>query len=1328
MPFREWQDDLFPAQDVSPTAERVPSWGDTIDAAFGLENDVIAGYNLMNRPVFKAQPNYPLVDRLKAAGIPEWEWEDYVGVQSDDELIFAQQQIIGERKRRDVLARSGGAGIAAGVAAGILSPTIFIPILGTGSRAARIAKAFGYSAAAATAQEAALLQDQRTRTDAEALFSIGASTVLGGILGTAASLLSKVEFDRMASDMVNPNLGTTIPKVSSVGAEAVAPEIAGKFKYGPGIDTLSRIGPVTRVIQQPHAPKIEGVKLESAQARWIGSQFGDAGLGFERNIEGIAAAPGGNIEHMATTYMRNLFEGLTASDRAYKEYFFAGNPPRVLANTIATASSLLGSTRMNREQFNQAITEHIWTGIESPIPQVNQAAAAIEKKLFRPLFDEAVEVGIYDIREDVEGAIQKLLKADKSYATRMFLAPAVQRNLTKFIKIIADRYENKLNEAFLKEFERFVKRKQKITTRIEDLERPAKEVQELRNQLLEDLKKLESDRSPETVKFATDLKALRSALRNEKDPTKKKSLKEALRKFKEKTPLEYSKLNEKRGVIRARLRNLLHSRAMAEERQLIKLDKIEKLEELSLAAMSKAATVAYELITFLRKGRDTDFNKKIKSLQKEFADALAVASRQLDKYDEQVTKLVSTSPEDTNKLLAIEQRTENITARLNARVAELEKLETFDRAAWRVEVQQAIDDIMQPTLEINNRRALRMQRLMEQADRLDPALIPGKVEKLKKKLIDAATQLRDRLRERGGLDIDLDSGKASFREFAEDIARDAARKILGVNGRIQFNDLIREKRGPEIARALDVPSIELKDFLDHDIDRIMRVYARTMAADISIARRLGTPNGQLVFENLARERFEKTEAVAKLKDKKGNPLSQEKQEKYREAIGDFYDSLEIDLQTLLQRVRHERGVPQDPESWAARGASLALMANTMRYMGGVTISSLADPGRVIQRFGLTRTFRDAFLPFITALKELRMSQREGKLAGTALDPVLHARAQSVFDLMDDVRPRTKIERVAQWGTSKIGLIALFDYWTSAWKQVAAGLANAKLLDAIETVMTNRGGEKALKRATEYLAKKNLVGDDVPIIWQQVTGGPGGGKVKGVWLPNTDKWNISDPNIARALRSYRSALVSEVDDTIITPGLERPSWVDRNLPGKLIAQFKSFGFSSTTKTLMAGLQERDAAHLNGMLISLALGALSYYTWAVSVGGAAYTEMKNASYEKWIDEAISRSGMLSAFDFVQQVGQSIPLTRPYMSLSGGISSRREGGDLVDALSGPSMDALDSVARILIGIDSPTRTTLHAARKLLPYQNLIGWRRALDAIESSVADTFGLPEWRK
>jgi hypothetical protein len=183
-----------------------------------------------------------------------------------------------------------------------------------------------------------------------------------------------------------------------------------------------------------------------------------------------------------------------------------------------------------------------------------------------------------------------------------------------------------------------------------------------------------------------------------------------------------------------------------------------------------------------------------------------------------------------------------------------------------------------------------------------------------------------------------------------------------------------------------------------------------------------------------------------------------------------------------------------------------------------------------------------------------------------------------------------------------------------------------------------------------------------------------------------------------------------------------------LPGKLIAQFKSFGFSSTTKTLMAGLQERDAAHLNGMLISLALGALSYYTWAVSVGGAAYTEMKNASYEKWIDEAISRSGMLSAFDFVQQVGQSIPLTRPYMSLSGGISSRREGGDLVDALSGPSMDALDSVARILIGIDSPTRTTLHAARKLLPYQNLIGWRRALDAIESSVADTFGLPEWRK
>src|SRR5690606_29787424 len=122
------------------------------------------------------------------------------------------------------------------------------------------------------------------------------------------------------------------------------------------------------------------------------------------------------------------------------------------------------------------------------------------------------------------------------------------------------------------------------------------------------------------------------------------------------------------------------------------------------------------------------------------------------------------------------------------------------------------------------------------------------------------------------------------------------------------------------------------------------------------------------------------------------------------------------------------------------------------------------------------------------------------------------------------------------------------------------------------------------------------------IWKEVVENGGGERVNGVWLPNTEVWQ--SPAMRRA---FRAAVVKEARDTIVTPGVERPLIVDETLLGKIIFQFRSFGLSSTTKTILAGaqqLRQGDMAIVNGTILSLALGALSYYIWAVSVGGEAY----------------------------------------------------------------------------------------------------------------------------
>jgi len=110
-------------------------------------------------------------------------------------------------------------------------------------------------------------------------------------------------------------------------------------------------------------------------------------------------------------------------------------------------------------------------------------------------------------------------------------------------------------------------------------------------------------------------------------------------------------------------------------------------------------------------------------------------------------------------------------------------------------------------------------------------------------------------------------------------------------------------------------------------------------------------------------------------------------------------------------------------------------------------------------------------------------------------------------------------------------------------------------------------------------------------------------------------------------------------------------------------------------------------------------------------------------KFADEAINRSGLLGVFSEVQRFGERIPATQPFMSFSGDRTSRRGGDDIMDVLLGPTGGAAKSAAKVLQNLDQPTRSTLHEARTLAPFQNLLYWRQLLDQIEAA----SGLPERR-
>src|SRR5687768_17566380 len=98
-----------------------------------------------------------------------------------------------------------------------------------------------------------------------------------------------------------------------------------------------------------------------------------------------------------------------------------------------------------------------------------------------------------------------------------------------------------------------------------------------------------------------------------------------------------------------------------------------------------------------------------------------------------------------------------------------------------------------------------------------------------------------------------------------------------------------------------------------------------------------------------------------------------------------------------------------------------------------------------------------------------------------------------------------------------------------------------------------------RESVGYLAEVGIDGPLAQRIADQVRKNNGGGKVDGTWLPNTESWNDDI-----ALRGFRTALAREVNNTIVTPGVERPLWTNANTTGRLVSQFKCFAFSSTYK--------------------------------------------------------------------------------------------------------------------------------------------------------------------
>lgn len=1307
-PQKEPQFNLYTPLDTSKPI--VPEFGEAMGAAFRLENDVVAGVELMSRPEFAAEPGFDLITALKERN--QWERRDrFRGTLSTEELEYRIAKAEKEDQDRQTLANAGWPGLFMAMFAGVLSPTMFLPL----TTAARGAKAFTSGArlglVSVGAQELVLQASQETRTPEESAIAIGAGTVLGALLGGAKNLLPVGELDRIANDMyAAPGAETISTYGSSAGAATAAATSAGGLKQLPwGTQWLTQIGPVTRALQQNESPI----------AQWMTAQFGTAGLRLEGNARGIASAAEGTIENSIKLWDANLYRAVVGFDEAWAEYMGTAN--KVFSNVRADAAGLITSGKMSRREFAQAVGRAMFSGDASDIPQVEKAAQLVRKEIYDPLLKEAQEVGILTDLGDI---------ADASYLNRLYDDDVIQARFGDFVDVMEEHISAKLTQEFQESLEKQIAREGRDSIRADDLERAPEEVEKLREEFEAKLKALEegkSDEIAEAEETIADLRSQARELRKDKTPRADLERKELLKQARdaEKDLGEsFVKFKADRADIRRRLRNLNRNIFIVGRRYAAKLQKIERIEEQQLASLDKVIKAAQRVDRDLEKVSRDKLEDQVEKLQGRFYKL----GKLFDDGEERLKELVGDPLEgDTNKLLDLEAVQEGRADRMTQLANRIEDIEALDDDALRSWIKDAVEESKSAVNALNSRRALRRQRLIEQAKKFDPRKLEAQAKDLRERGSAQRLSLSERFRTLGADDIDLDKGVADFSTHARGLAQEIAHKILGTNNRIQGLHLILDKRGPELARMLDIPSnftskagVQFSDFMITDIERAMRAYERTLSADIEIARKFGTADAREWFQRLTEEYNAKVDALKEATNKKGEKLSKKEIEERTKKLSKEYTDLRVGLEALVDRSRHSRGIPKDPRGFATRAGRTMMNLNVLRFMGSVSVSSIPDLGRPVMKYGLTRAFRDGFVPFIARMKKMELSRREAKLAGIGNDPVLHTRAYQLYDMLDEYSHRSKFESGVEYATSRMGVLALFDYWTAAMKQISSGVALGKMSDSLALVIEGKGSAKEIAEATEFLAAAGIGEKQSREIWQEMLSEGGSDIIDGVRIPNTEAWK--NPT---AVRAFRAGLRGEADDTIITPGFEKPLWIDGSLGGRMLGQFKSFAMASTTKTMMAGLQQRDMAFVTGTMISLALGAFSYYLWAVSVGGKAYEEMLSADIDKWADEAITRSGILAVFGEAQRVAENIPALSDFATLSGKRTTRRAGTDITEALLGPSFDLVEKTNAVLVGLDDPTQSTLHSLRLLLPLQNIFFLRKAFDAVEASVG--ADLPERR-
>ncbi|MFV1476131.1 hypothetical protein [Serratia marcescens] len=664
---------------------------------------------------------------------------------------------------------------------------------------------------------------------------------------------------------------------------------------------------------------------------------------------------------------------------------------------------------------------------------------------------------------------------------------------------------------------------------------------------------------------------------------------------------------------------------------------------------------------------------RAKALADEIAAAESWSGRKTELMDEvgNRTKLIGQEQDLTARLE--KQQAQLATAKNQKLITRLNK-EVSDLRTKLDDVARAKEEL--PTL----------QRHLELLD--NPRKHRSELRKLQKKA-NSTTRL-NASRERA-----LKAMEPLSREEAEDAADEIVNKIIGAPSGLVPAQLLPEKiigrAGFTKSRSLLIPDERIEDFLESDINHVMESYLRQVGPEIELTAQFGSKD---MGEQIRQVSEEYTQLI---KDAK-TPKERAKLEKQREA--DLRD-----IEAMRDRLIGTYGAPKDPRSFFVRAGRVARNVNFLRLLGGMTISAATDLMRPVMQHGLSKSLRPmgAMLRNMASVKVATKDLRE---MAVGLDYVLSTRTKAIADLTDPYSRRSAFERGLNWGTQKFGNWTLMNQWNSALKSWSGLIVQSRILDNAQLLAA---GKEVPKKEVRKLAQIGIDQSMLRRIGEQFA--KHGEDMDGLLTGHSHLWDD------RAVReAFQSAVLKDVDSTVVTPGVGDTPLMMSNEVGKMILQFKTFIFAQHNRVIASGIQQGDASFYLGAMGTIALGAM-VYVMKQKLSGRDIDYSPN----NLVKEGIDRAGMIGWLSEPLNAVENISGGRFGLGAMFGAPpvSRFQSRNAIGALLGPTFDMAGDGAVIANGVlngEFDDKQT-HAVRKLLPYQNLFYISPLLNRVEEQL-----------